>query len=703
MYGETIVLLTPKEFEVLLLLVESSNQTVEKSILLEKIWQNTYVEEGTLTRNISWLRKKIAAHHPENLKIIETVPKVGYRLLPPVTIYEAPLEGTSDAQEKDSSPLIIDKNFSENPAPEKNTGLSPVASNKTISKIFVLIGLLTILACIFIIYKALISKLPEVLIASKIVPFSGLPGRETAPAFSPDGKQIVYSWDGGIADGNLDIYIKLIGAGEPVRLTNNQANETNPVFSPDGKTIVFLRLNPEMTEIIQISALGGDERKIYSQVGNASVSFSPDGKYLAVADHNHAKNHIGIYLVDLQTQKETQLTAPPLPSVDFAPRFAPDGKSLAFIRRFSSFRSEIFIVPTAGGAPQQITFDNVSIDSIAWSSDGENLFFVAARPPAHSTLWRISVGGGKESQMILTNIKNVQDLAIAPDGKMIAFVEELFDENIWEIQPNTAPRPLIRSIRADHSPDFSPDGTQIVFSSDRTGNYEIWLANSNGNNQRRLTVSAGSAGSPHFSPDGKQIVYDVQSEKGESNLFIVSVNGGEPRRLTNDQSINFMPIWSADGQSIFFSSNRTGINQMWKIPAAGGEAVQITKDGAFEAAPLPDGKTIVYSKRERKLGLWQVNTNGTDEKPIPELADVNGWRSWTIAGNGIYFTAFGSQPPYQINFFDFETRRISNVTSVEKSPLSYYSNLAATRNKLLYAQRDQNAGAIFLAEFEENH
>lgn len=80
-----VVPLTPKEFEVLLLLVENAGRIVEKDELLEKVWKNAFVEEGTVARNISWLGKKLAAHAGNEAKIIETLPKRGYRFLPKVT------------------------------------------------------------------------------------------------------------------------------------------------------------------------------------------------------------------------------------------------------------------------------------------------------------------------------------------------------------------------------------------------------------------------------------------------------------------------------------------------------------------------------------------------------------------------------------------------------------------------------------------
>jgi Tol biopolymer transport system component len=172
--------------------------------------------------------------------------------------------------------------------------------------------------------------------------------------------------------------------------------------------------------------------------------------------------------------------------------------------------------------------------------------------------------------------------------------------------------------------------------------------------------------------------------------------------LTEGSNNNFLPAWNMDGSQVFFISNRSGSNQIWKIFADGGEALQITKQGGFEMYAAPDGKTIVYSKGSGKLGLWQVNIDGKDEKPIPELSEIGAWRSWTATTNGVYYPAFSTQPPFHLKFFDFATRQTKEITTVEKSPLSYYSNLSVSQDgkRILYAQLDRNASAILLAELK---
>ena len=706
--GETISL-TPKEFDVLLYLIENSNRVIEKDELLDAVWKDTFVEEATLTRNISWLRKKLAARTGE--KIIETLPKRGYRFLPEVTNGGANLAVIAEQTirqieieeiiEFEPSEFAGDISDAE---PRETVKYLPAAPKNRFAPLLISSAVLIAAVLGVFAYRGYFAPPPKIVPLSRIAPFSGLPGRETSPAFSPDGKQLAFAWDGGVDGGNFDIYVKLIGAGEPVRLTQTAADEINPVFAPDGKSIAFVRVSPAHNEIVLIPALGGAERKLYENASYASLSFSPDGKTLAAAELDSSGNEAGIFTINLQTGEKTKLTAPESPAIDHTPRFAPDGKSLAFIRYFSSFKREVFVVSTEGGEPRQITSDDARLYSLAWSADGESLFFTSFRAGNQLNLWRVPADANSEPQMITAGSKNLQDLAISPNGKTLAFAEETADANIWEIEPGKPPRPLIRSSRDDHSQQFSPDGTQIVFVSERTENYEIWIADADGKNQRQITDSNGSAGSPRFSPDGKTIAFDAQTS-GSSDVYTIAVSGGTPARLTDGGKNNSLPVWGADGRTIFFLSNRSGADQIWKIPAGGGEAVQITKQGAFEMFAASDGKTLICSKGGGKNGLRQIGTDGGSEISLPELAGIGAWRSWSAAANGVYFTTFETQPPFHIRFFDFATRQIKPIADVKKPPLDYYSNLAVSPDgkKILYAQRDQSASSIMLAEINEDN
>ena len=121
------------------------------------------------------------------------------------------------------------------------------------------------------------------------MPLTSYPGQQVTPALSPDGKQVAFSWDGENSD-NFDIYVKLVEAGKPLRLTTNPGLDVSPAWSPDGGHLAFLRYTGSVAEVLTIPALGGPERKL-GQVTTepfyvffANLSWSPDGRFLAVAD-----------------------------------------------------------------------------------------------------------------------------------------------------------------------------------------------------------------------------------------------------------------------------------------------------------------------------------------------------------------------------------------------------------------------------------
>src|SRR4029079_11583390 len=97
------------------------------------------------------------------------------------------------------------------------------------------------------------------------------------------------------------------------------------------------------------------------------------------------------------------------------------------------------------------------------------------------------------------------------------------------------------------------------------------------------------------------------------------------------------PNWSGDGQWIYFASNRSGAWQVWKIPAAGGVPVHVTRSGGFAARESPDGKWIYYARGRSVAGLWRIHPDGTGEQPVLERLKPGFWAYWAIARDGVYF------------------------------------------------------------------
>jgi eukaryotic-like serine/threonine-protein kinase len=149
---------------------------------------------------------------------------------------------------------------------------------------------------------------------SKTVPLTSYSGRQITPAFSPDGKQVAFAWDGE-QGGNFDIYVKLVDAGTPLRLTSSPAAEWSPAWSPDARYVAFCRSFSDHIEIWMVPALGGVERKLgevasRTQWAGCGLSWSPDGKYLALVDKNAPREPHSIFLLSVETGDKRRLTSP---------------------------------------------------------------------------------------------------------------------------------------------------------------------------------------------------------------------------------------------------------------------------------------------------------------------------------------------------------------------------------------------------------
>ena len=155
---------------------------------------------------------------------------------------------------------------------------------------------------------------------------------------------------------------------------------------------------------------------------------------------------------------------------------------------------------------------------------------------------------------------NSSDPAFSRDGKKLAYTQFTTDTNIWRLDTADPSRvtELIASTQYDSSPQYSPDGSRVVFRSNRSGFHEIWMSDAEGRGASQLTHFAGGlTGTPRWSPDGRRIAFDSRVE-GQADIYSIPAGGGPSRRITSAPSEDVVPSWPADGRWVYFSSNRRG-------------------------------------------------------------------------------------------------------------------------------------------------
>jgi Tol biopolymer transport system component/tRNA A-37 threonylcarbamoyl transferase component Bud32 len=570
----------------------------------------------------------------------------------------------------------------------------------------------------------------------KPVLLTSYPGMEFHPALSPDGEFVAFSWDGENKD-TVGIYTKQIASGVLTRLTNDAAVDSSPAWSPDGRLVAFRRLVPGASQIVVKSYMGGPERKLaewpYQVAGHLralgltrDLCFSPDGKWLVTSGGSAPTDPTGLVAISVETGELSKLTSPIGKNVmDTGPALSPDGRTLAFTRVSSASASEIYILPISGNTPgplRQITFENKLATNPAWTADGNWIIFSSNREENETTrhLWKLRVSGGwgvpkrPEPELLAGLGENANEPAISGNGRRLAYTQEAHDLNIWELHlPDQAGKPasserLISSTRDDLFPDFSPDGTKIAFGSDRSGHHEIWVCERDGSYPRKLTSFAGPLTTdPHWSPDGKKVVFSSRAEKNRAEIYLINAQGGPPRRLTHSPADCIAPNWSRDGEWIYFSSSPNGIQQIWKIPAIGGDPVQITKRGGVFAMESPDRKYIYYSTgRDYASSVWKVPVaGGAEVLVLPEVS----YRNFAMTDRGIYFIQGTSRSRSAlmpmgrnrnnavVQFYSFETGTVQTIFTTTKP---VYRGLVISPNgqSLLYAQFDRQESDLWLVD-----
>jgi Tol biopolymer transport system component len=444
--------------------------------------------------------------------------------------------------------------------------------------------------------------------------------------------------------------------------------------------------------IYVIPAIGGPERQMYSgPVCGGRPTWSPNGRTLVFSGNQqvHGKACL-LYGLSLDTREITRLVPSNTPNLgvgELDPVFSPDGKTIAFVDWVEAWNKDLYMIPSQGGTPKRLTFDQNTIWQPAWTSDGLNILFESSRGGSPE-LWRVAATGGQPERLSV-GANATDGLALDREGRRLAYVVRSNHAHISALDllnPGEPPVRIAESTRSEISPSYSSDGTRIAFASNRSGDaFDIWVAEANGANQTRLTTSSrGGNGSPRWSPDDQWIAYDSWVVDGLLDVYVIRASGGAPRRLTLDRSNEAGPTWSRDGRWLYFESDRTGTAQIFKMPSAGGTAVQITKGGGFPfpGAESADGRFLYYSQRAPQNGVWRVPIDGGLEEPvIPAYPAGPYYRLWALVEDGIYYLNTENETRPTVNFFRFATHRAERRLELPMSPCGFLGpDLAVSPN-----------------------
>jgi Tol biopolymer transport system component len=546
-----------------------------------------------------------------------------------------------------------------------------------------------------------------------IVPFpqpvTGLPGHEVSPSLSPTGAQVAFTWNGSEGD-NDDIYVQEISSGNPVRLTTNPAQEFSPAWSPRGDLIAFLRADKASGgAVVLINPVSRTERtlrelEVPSPDAGPQIAWTPDGTTLVVAGRWQNGAPFSLASIDPGTGVVTGLTEPSANLLgDFCPSFSPSGDRLAFVRNAGPRFGDVFLIDRSpeslntGVFPRRVTRLRTEIRGIAWVPSGEQIIFSGGAWP-RSTLWRVDPSGSKKAEPLVVAGTSAYDPVISPSRKLV-FSRFHSRRSLWKIdlEGKKPAAPFLSPSASIGLPQYSRDQDRLVFTSDQSGFPELWHRDLKVGSTSRLTAfEAVHTGHASWSPNSHQVVFDSTVD-GDTELFLIDVDAPSPLKLqdsvdspfltqlTNNSVEDTIPRWSRDGSWIYFSSNRSGEFEIWKLPASGGGAIQVTHGGGYAAIDSDDGQTLYFSKWNAD-GLWKMSlADGTEEPLIPGK-----YSDFTVAGDRLFLISESSEGGHR---YELEAMNLRNgqLTHLFSDSARYGGSMAVS----------PGGEAVMLARYDE--
>lgn len=482
---------------------------------------------------------------------------------------------------------------------------------------------------------------------------------DTAPVWSPDGKQIAFASN---RQGSMDVYLMNSEGGTPKRLTTYSGNET-PVAFKDATHILyqtsFMRDANDMgfpagqfTQIYETD-LDGHRPTLFSSLTMESISVSKDGSSLLYQDKKGyedewRKHHTSSITRDIWLYRPTEKSYRKLTDFhgeDRNPVWAPDGKSFYYLSE-SKGSFNVFKRSIEGGTDRQLThhtkhpvrFLSAAADgTLCYGYDGEIYTLKEGGTPQKV---KIEIIADSNDRDVIRQIKTAgaTEIAVSPDGKEVAFI--LRGDVFVTSTDYATTKQITDTPEQERGIDFAPDGRSLVYASERNGLWQVYQATLDNKDEKQFTYATG-----------------VKEE-----------------RLTHSDVTSFQPKYSPDGKEVAFLENRTAL----RIINLKSKAVRTAMDGKYEYSYSDGDQWFQWSPDSKWLlsgyignGGWNnsdvalVNASGNGElHNLTQSGYSDSNAKWVLGGKAMIWESdragyrshgsWGAESDVYIMFFDLD-------------------------------------------------
>jgi DNA-binding winged helix-turn-helix (wHTH) protein/Tol biopolymer transport system component len=603
--GTEAVHVTPRAMAVLIFLADARGEVVSRNDLLDAVWPGMSVTPDALSQCVVELRKAFR-DDPKHPAIIQTIPKIGLRLLA-VPIPVAEVEPQPQPQ----------------PQPQHHRTPATLIT----ALIAVAIGGAALLW-----YMRPHRASQDPLVGADFTKVTDFIGSEEHATISHDGRFIAFVSD---RDGAWDVFVGQTGTGNFQNLTRGRIPELrNPAvrmldFSPNGSEVMIWS---SKNRSWSIPVIGGDLRP--GPAGIAEIGWSRDGT--RVIYHPAAPGDpLFVANADESYRGQQIYVAPPGIHCHF-PLWSRDGKTIYFVRGFVPDEMDLWQIPASGGAAQRLTSHNSRV-SFPTLLDERTLLYLATSADG-SGPWTYALDLESRTTHRVKSASNAYtSLAATTDGGRLVVTESRPTASLWSVRltdgvagPQAVTQIPIHTQRGV-APRLGPDS--LLYRAPKAGTDALWKHEGSADARELWSGREGRViDGPALSADGKQVAFTVQS-RGKTSLHLMNSDGSGPRRVAQELDVRGAPAWSPDGQWIAVAALHGGEPRLFKIPATEGPAVALTDEYALDPVWSPSGRFLVYTAADVGT-VFEVHAITADgaAHAIPKLSLSRGSRRLAFLG-----------------------------------------------------------------------
>jgi eukaryotic-like serine/threonine-protein kinase len=537
-------------------------------------------------------------------------------------------------------------------------------------------------------------------------------GDVVSSQISPDGKYLAYVSS---SRGKYSLWVRQIETASAVLVVPSTVDLLkDPTFSADG-----IYLNYEVFQrgrvhgsIYTIPTLGGTARLLIDPA-DSSVSFSPDGSQLAYTLFEEGAGDLKIMVANGDGSRGRLIASGKAVgiAVEFTGvRWSPDGKRLAFVQTDADdpggLAASVSEVDLATGKVSRMAGSRWrSIRGLTWLPDGSGLLLAALnKSGSPDQLWLVAYPGG-ERRRLSNDLMTYESVSVSADGKSIIGTQWDTSGALWAGRagsPDSSRQITFGWEDGGHGLSILPDN-RIVYTGDHAENWDLFIADMDGQNMRQLSFDGRFHESPTACGNGQNIVYDTDS-LGVQHLWKLDLKTGSSVQLTNGTGER-NAVCAPTGDAVYYiGTSPAGQTVMFKLSAAGGSLVQLSEQPAVDGPWVsPSGEHLLFMT-PRKDGARVYVTISTatgkieSEYPVPSTVWWGG--SWMPDNRSIAMQdtrdgvpnlwslpVLGGGPEKQITHY---TTAVSNF--VQYSPDGKWVVMVRgpnTRNAVLFREASQ--------------